>query len=109
MAPQLAGVLAHEAMGHPCEADLVLGGAVTGDLGVSLTAVGRTLETMMGSRIVTTFLERGEEYNVILQGRDEARETTTDLTNIRVRSARTSELIPLAHPIALSRVVGAPP
>lgn len=32
MAPQLAGVLAHEAMGHPCEADLVLGGAVTGDL-----------------------------------------------------------------------------
>ena len=25
-------ILAHEAMGHPCEADLVLGGAVTGDL-----------------------------------------------------------------------------
>ena len=32
MGPQLAGILAHEAMGHPCEADLVLGGAVTGDL-----------------------------------------------------------------------------
>ena len=32
MAPQLAGILAHEAMGHPCEADLVLGGAVTGSL-----------------------------------------------------------------------------
>ncbi|WP_119396060.1 TldD/PmbA family protein [Salinibius halmophilus] len=32
MAPELAGILAHEAMGHPCEADLVLGGAVTGDL-----------------------------------------------------------------------------
>lgn len=32
MAPQLAGILAHEAMGHPCEADIVLGGAVTGDL-----------------------------------------------------------------------------
>src|SRR5207247_1229477 len=30
MAPRLAGILAHEAMGHPCEADLVLGGAVTG-------------------------------------------------------------------------------
>ncbi len=32
MAPHLAGILAHEAMGHPCEADLVLGGAVTGGL-----------------------------------------------------------------------------
>ncbi len=32
MAPELAGILAHEAMGHPCEADLVLGGAVTGGL-----------------------------------------------------------------------------
>lgn len=32
MGPELAGVLAHEAMGHPCEADLVLAGAITGDL-----------------------------------------------------------------------------
>ncbi len=32
LAPELAGMLAHEAMGHPCEADLVMGGAVTGDL-----------------------------------------------------------------------------
>lgn len=32
MGPDLAGILAHEAMGHPCEADLVLGGAVTRDL-----------------------------------------------------------------------------
>ena len=32
LAPDLAGMLAHEAMGHPCEADLVLGGAVTGGL-----------------------------------------------------------------------------
>jgi TldD protein len=32
IAPPLAGMLAHEAMGHPCEADLVLGGAVTAHL-----------------------------------------------------------------------------
>ena len=32
MAPELAGMLAHEAMGHPCEADIVLGGAVTGHM-----------------------------------------------------------------------------
>jgi TldD protein len=32
LAPELAGMLAHEAMGHPCEADAVLGGAVTASL-----------------------------------------------------------------------------
>lgn len=32
MDPRLAGIMAHEAMGHPCEADLVLAGAATGDL-----------------------------------------------------------------------------
>ncbi|MEK8031374.1 TldD/PmbA family protein [Ideonella sp. DXS29W] len=32
LAPPLAGMLAHEAMGHPCEADIVMGGAVTGSL-----------------------------------------------------------------------------
>jgi TldD protein len=32
LSPELAGMLAHEAMGHPCEADIVLGGAITGNL-----------------------------------------------------------------------------
>lgn len=32
LAPRLTGILAHEAMGHPCEADAVRGGAVTGSL-----------------------------------------------------------------------------
>ena len=32
LAPDLAGMLAHEAMGHPCEADMVLSGAITADL-----------------------------------------------------------------------------
>lgn len=32
LSPDLAGMLAHEAMGHPCEADAVLSGAVTADL-----------------------------------------------------------------------------
>ena len=32
LAPDLAGMLAHEAMGHPCEADAVLSGSVTADL-----------------------------------------------------------------------------
>ncbi len=77
------------------------------DLGVSLQTVGRTLETALGSRIVTRYVDRGREYNVMLQARDDARETITDLTNIRVRSDRSNELIPLANVVRLEEVAGA--
>jgi multidrug efflux pump len=76
------------------------------DLGVSLTAVGRTLETMLGSRIVTTFVNRGEEYNVVLQARPEDRATPSDLGDIYVRSAASGELIPLANLVSLRETAG---
>ncbi len=76
------------------------------DLGVSLESVGRTLETMMGSRIVTTFLERGEEYRVILQARDTDRATPGDLQNIYVRSQTTGAMIPLSNLVQLQETAG---
>jgi multidrug efflux pump len=77
-----------------------------GDLGVSLTTVGRTLETMMGSRIVTTFLDRGEEYNVMLQAREDDRATPSDLANIYVRSSTTNSLIPLSNLVRVEELAG---
>jgi multidrug efflux pump len=71
------------------------------DLGVSLQTVGRTLETMMGSRIVTTFERSGEEYDVMLQARDTQRASVGDLDNLYVRSDKNDELVPLS---ALVRV-----
>lgn len=76
------------------------------DLGVSLESVGRTLETMMGSRIVTTYLERGEEYRVILQARDSDRATPSDLENIYVRSQTTNAMIPLSNLVKLTETAG---
>ena len=76
------------------------------DLGVSLAAVGRTLETILGSRVVTTFIDRGEEYRVILQGADERRQTPSDLNNIYVRSATSGQLVPLPNLITLKEVAG---
>jgi multidrug efflux pump len=76
------------------------------DLGVSLANVGRTLETILGSRVVTTFIERGEEYRVILQGRDERRRTPSDLDSIYVRSDRSGELIPLSNLVQLTEAAG---
>jgi multidrug efflux pump len=74
------------------------------ELGVSLEAIGRTLETMMGSRIVTTFIKEGREYYVILQGRVEDRASPTDLNNLYIRSERGDELIPLSSVVKLEEL-----
>jgi multidrug efflux pump len=55
----------------------------------------------------TTFIDRGREYNVVLQARPDERATTTDLTNLQVRSDRSGELIPLASVVRLTETGGA--
>ncbi len=67
------------------------------DLGVPVEEIGTTLETMMGGRRVTTFDLDGEEYDVVVQGRQADRRQPADLTNLYVRSSRSGELIPLSN------------
>ncbi len=77
------------------------------ELGVSLEAVGRTLETVLGSRVVTTYVDRGREYRVILQGQPEDRAVPSDLQNLYVRSDRSQALVPLANLVQLTETSGA--
>ncbi|HTH79721.1 MAG TPA: TldD/PmbA family protein [Ramlibacter sp.] len=65
LAPELAGMLAHEAMGHPCEADLVLGGAVTRDL------VGQRVASDLVTMIDVANTFQGEEVMVPVYADDE--------------------------------------
>jgi len=74
------------------------------DLGVTVGEIGRTLETMLGSRRVTTFIEQGEEYDVILEGERQDQRTPTDLSNLYVRSQRSNQLIPLANLVELEEM-----
>jgi len=76
------------------------------DLGVSLQTVGRTLETMMGSRIVTTFERAGEEYDVVLQARDTQRASVGDLDNLYVRSDKNNDLVPLSALVRIDERAG---
>ena len=78
------------------------------DLGVSVATIGRTLETMLGSRHVTTYVQRGEEYPVILEGIKKENQTPSDLTNIYVRSDRTGRLIPLSNLVKLKETASPP-
>ncbi|SHO51106.1 efflux RND transporter permease subunit [Desulfopila aestuarii] len=72
------------------------------DLGVTVGAIGRTLETMLGSRRITTFLEEGEEYDVIVEGERDKQRSPVDLAAIYVRSVSSGELVPLANIVSLS-------
>ncbi|HEU0225351.1 MAG TPA: efflux RND transporter permease subunit [Steroidobacteraceae bacterium] len=76
------------------------------ELGVSLETIGRTLETVLGSRVVTTYIDRGREYRVILQGQASDRATPSDLQNLYVRSTRGNELVPLANLITIEETAG---
>lgn len=65
------------------------------DLGVSISDIGGTLEVMLGQRRVSTFLDRGEEYDVIIEGIEDDFRSPNSIENLYVRSSRTGELIPM--------------
>jgi multidrug efflux pump len=72
-----------------------------GDLGVSLIDISRTLETLLGSRKVTTFIMQGREYDVILEGERDTQRTLADLNTIYVASSSSGKLIPLSNLVSM--------
>jgi multidrug efflux pump len=75
-------------------------------LGVSVQNVGRTLATMMSEQKITSYVQGGEEYDVIVQAQESQRASASDLTNIYVRSDSTGELVPLANLIEVVETSG---
>ena len=71
------------------------------DLGISVGVVGRALEAMLGGRRVTTFLDRGKEYDLILEGADSDFNDPTSITGVYVRSSGSNQLIPLDNLVTL--------
>ena len=74
------------------------------DAGVPVENVGRTLETLLGGRVVTRFKRDGEQYDVIVQVADANRTNPGDITDIYVRG-RNGEMIQLANVLAVSEGV----
>ena len=70
--------------------------ARAGDLGVSIDAVSQALQTLMGSRRVSTYVDRGEEYRVIVQAEARGRAVERDLGGVYVRAA-SGGLVPLSN------------
>ncbi|WP_169542941.1 efflux RND transporter permease subunit [Sneathiella aquimaris] len=76
------------------------------DLGVSIQTIGRTLETLMGARTVSTYEEGGKQYDVIMRARQEDRSSKGDLDKVYVRSDQSGRLIPLSNFVGLTETAG---
>lgn len=76
-----------------------------GDLGVSVNDVSQALQTLLGSRRVSTYVDRGEEYRVIVQADAAGRSTMANLAQIHVR-ARDGGLVPLSNLVTTREVSG---
>lgn len=65
------------------------------ELGVSIEVVAKTIETMLGGRVVTRYKRDAEQYDVIVQTLPSARNTPDDIDVIQVRG-RNDTMIPLS-------------
>lgn len=74
------------------------------DMGVSVDAIARTVETMLGGRIVTRYKQGGEQYDVVVQTDSAQRATPDDIERLFVRG-RNDAMIPLASLVTTREVV----
>jgi multidrug efflux pump len=74
------------------------------DLDITVQDVGLTLQTMLASRNVTTYVDRGREYDVIIQADDANRATPGDLEQIFLRPREGGELIPIKALVSVEEI-----
>ena len=78
--------------------------AKVADLGLDVTVVGRTLETLLGGRQVTRFEQNGEQYDVMVQLAVQDRASPQTLSTIFLRSP-TGEMIQLSNVVKVREAV----
>jgi multidrug efflux pump len=88
--------------------DIEIDRARADDLGISVETIAATLQTMLASREVTTFVSRGRGYPVLIQAEDADRRSPSDITNIFVRAGDDSTLVPLGALVKLSENAASP-
>ncbi|WP_137701750.1 efflux RND transporter permease subunit [Marimonas lutisalis] len=78
------------------------------DLGISVETIASTMQSMLASRQVTTFVSRGREYPVILQAEERDRSSPSDIDNIYIRSGDGETLVPLGALVTVEENAAAP-
>lgn len=86
------------------ELDLHINRNKAADLGISMSDVGRTLETLLGGRIVTTFTRDGRDYPVVVKVADRDRAKPSDIGDLYVRGQR-GDLVQLNNLLTVEQTV----
>ena len=72
------------------------------DLGIATEDIGRTIETIFGSKTVTKFTQDGKEYSIILQGDIKDRQEPGSISKVFVRSKNNGKLISVSNLVEYS-------
>ncbi len=78
------------------------------DLGVSVRTIASTLQTMLASREITSYIDRGREYPVILQAEDRHRQSPDDISKLFIRSDDGRSIVPLSSVVKFVETSEAP-
>ncbi len=74
------------------------------DLGIGVDTVARTVETMLGGRVVTRYKRDAEQYDVLVQTEARGRTTPDDIEKIFVRG-RNDTMVPLSSLVKVREAV----
>ncbi|MDP4590085.1 MAG: efflux RND transporter permease subunit, partial [Burkholderiaceae bacterium] len=74
------------------------------DVGVDVSTVGRTIETMLGGRQVTRYKEDGEQYNVVVQVTPRDRSDPSDISDMYVRG-KSGDMVRLDNVVKIEESV----
>jgi multidrug efflux pump len=78
--------------------------AKVADLGLEMSVIGRTMETLLGGREVTRYEVDGEQFNVMVQLNAEERASPATLSRIYVRSPE-GEMVQLSNVVKVRETV----
>ncbi len=87
------------------ELDITIDRDRAAQLGVSVTEIGTTLETLLGGRVVSDFKRGSKQYDVITQLRPAARATPATIDEVYLQG--THGLVQLANVVKIREAVGA--
>jgi multidrug efflux pump len=74
------------------------------DMGVNVDTVARTVETMLGGRVVTRYKRDADQYDVIVQTESRGRTTPEDIERLFVRG-RNDTMVPLGSIVKVREAV----